>query len=55
MTAETTQTSNPSTPSTDAATRQREAVDKLLSRPASTIDGSITLGGVRHDYTVTAS
>ena len=55
MTAETTQTSNPSTPSTDAATRQREAVDKLLSRPASTSDGSITLGGVRHDYTVTAS
>ena len=43
MTAEPTQTSNLSTPSTEAATRQREAVDKLLSRPASTSDGSIII------------
>ena len=49
----TTDTQAPAT--TDATTRQREAVDKLLARPAARSEGTITLSGVRHDYTVTAS
>jgi len=39
----------------DAARRQREAVERLLAREPARSEGSVTLGGRAHDYTVHAA
>jgi carboxypeptidase C (cathepsin A) len=42
-------------PDAEVAKRQREVVDRLLAGAPAVSDGTITLGGVQHDYTVHAA